>query len=350
MNKGARRRMVHLTPTESVLLTLSMPTADKLFPGHLSEIMSGIRAKALALGIPVRQNLRWPTGEGAGIVEANRSTPSIEPGGTPRDFYCTLPLNTPDHLKKWVENWANSFSTTITLDIATATGWALLTRGQIHQTGTLVLATKEELAEQQKSGKNRTGDVRFAHLLAFLENQIKTGVERIVFEDVLFAKSPDQAQLWASLRAAIWAACRGTAVHVCCVSATTLKMFATANGAARKHQMAEALAKADPSYVVYDAESGSMLHDAKLIDNNQVDAIWLARYTVAVDAGEVRFQSVAESKAAAREAKRAERAALVAAAKATGRCCGLLRRPAPFGRAKCRKCGRVVTLGIHKPA
>jgi len=83
-----------------------------------------------------------------------------------------------------------------------------------------------------------------------------------------------------------------------------------------------------------------------------VDAIWLARYTAAVDRGEEDFLGLYQPKAARKAERRARRAvakaerkacnevredeektkrqALMASIKAMGQCCGVFRKPAPL--------------------
>jgi hypothetical protein len=92
---------------------------------------------------------------------------------------------------------------TLTLDLGTQTGWTLLEGNVLLASGTFVLATEKELQQQRKEGKERTLDIRFLRLLLFIVERIEAGVHRIVFEDVQFAKTQAQAQLWASLRCAI---------------------------------------------------------------------------------------------------------------------------------------------------
>ena len=77
-----------------------------------------------------------------------------------------------------------------------------------------------------------------------------------------------------------------------------------------------------------------------------MDDIWLARFTIEVDAGRQQFVAVAQKKAASRVANHPRRAAWVAAAKASGRCCGVFCKPELFGRAVCRKCGSSVRIQI----
>jgi hypothetical protein len=52
------------------------------------------------------------------------------------------------------------------------------------------------------------------------------------------------------------------------------------------------------------------------MDDNEVDAIWLARYTAAVDRGEASFVGAHQRKAAATAQRRARRAAAKAEKKA----------------------------------
>jgi hypothetical protein len=346
--EGGPRRIVHLKPTESVLLTLSMPAqGEPLFPGKLHHVFAGMFAKATSLGIRVADLVGHR--RGSEIVAKDNCECAVPAKGDAEDLllvYRSLPPETPQHLRMWVEGWVASLTETLTLDLATQTGWALLKHGKMVDFGTLVLATVEETDEQKKSGADRTGDVRFSRLLDFIERQVRSGVKRIVFEDVQFMLSSAQAQLWPSLRSAVWAVARSSSVEIQCVPSTTLKTFATGSASAKKSDMAEALARTDTSAYTWNPEALVLVRQGKELDHNQVDAIWLARYVAAVDKGEQQFIYPAQRKAAQQTGKRAKHAANVAAAKATGRCCGILRKPGPFGRAVCRKCGRFVKFPI----
>ena len=101
------------------------------------------------------------------------------------------------------------------------------------------------------------------------------GVERIVFEDVQFVRSQGEAQLWATLRTAIWVAIEGTAVAIFVVHVATLKKFATGNGRAKKPDMARALCQAEPQQFHLDGDGKVRATDGSLVDDNEVDAIWL---------------------------------------------------------------------------
>jgi hypothetical protein len=191
-------------------------------------------------------------------------------------------------------------------------------------------------------------------------------VDRLVFEDVRFVRGPDQMQLWASLRAAIWVIASRLGLVVSCVSVQTLKIFATGIRSATKDQMAQALAKASPTQYVADPETGTLHRAGISMDDNEVDALWLARYAAAVDRGEEAFLSVYARKVAARAEKRGKRIeakakkttrdkarqleartkrlALMASIKAAGKCCGVFRKAAPYGRAICPRCGQAIRI------
>ena len=78
---------------------------------------------------------------------------------------------------------------TLTLDLGTDTGWVIMEDGLPFRSGTLYLATDEELELQRREGRERTLDIRFARIHAFISDQIRQGVVRIVFEDVEFAST-----------------------------------------------------------------------------------------------------------------------------------------------------------------
>jgi hypothetical protein len=253
---------------------------------------------------------------------------------------------------------------TLTVDIGTHVGWTLMDGAAIIESGTRHLATDEELEHQRRQGMERTVDIRFTRMLEFLQEKLALGVHRTVFEDVTFSGSPMQNQLWASLRAGIWKAAPEAGVAIFCVPVTSLKVFATGNTRADKDEMAQALAKAQPG--LYQICQGVVFKDGRPVDDNEVDAIWLASYTAAVDRGEQNFLSAFQRKVQKREKQRASRRAAKAArkarkaqklaeakekkrlflltVKATGRCCGVLRKPAPRRRAVCPVCGGTVKV------
>lgn len=257
---------------------------------------------------------------------------------------------------------------TLTIDLGTHVGWSILEDGRILQSGTYHLATDEELEAQRREGKERTLDIRFVRIVEFLNDKIRLGVERIVFEDVTFSGSPMQNQLWASLRAAIWAVTRTASVIICCVPVTTLKVFATGSTRADKLAMAKALVNAEPATYQWDQNTSIVSTGGRIADDNEVDAIWLARFASAVDRGEQDFLTAYQRKINRREKRRAEHRAakaarkarkaqklaevrarkklLAEAVKASGPCCGVLRRLAPRNRAVCPKCGQAVKIRV----
>jgi hypothetical protein len=257
---------------------------------------------------------------------------------------------------------------TLHIDIGTHVGWNITKHGKIITSGTFHLATDEELETQRHQGKERTLDIRFVRMLAFLEEKMVFGVERIVFEDVTFCGSPMQTQLWSALRAAIWVAGLRGQIAIFCVPVTTLKVFATGKTRADKAQMAEALINAEPE--LYSPGVGGVLirQDGRVADDNEVDAIWLARFSAAVDRGEEEFLAAFQRKVQKNEARKANRVAARARKKArkarklaeakekkhllqiavrtAGKCCGVMRRLAKRNRAICPKCQNTVKLDI----
>lgn len=206
---------------------------------------------------------------------------------------------------------------TLALDLGTNCGFSLQT-DQFSQTGTWILATPKEMLQARKEGWERRLDPRFRQLLDLITNIVsRYEVRRIIFEDVIFMSSQAQAQLWASLRAAIWSASiicwnrqTGKEIDVQAIPVGTLKKFATGNGGADKNEMAEALAKLDRTLSMkVENVKGKFVNvltksDGHVMDDNEVDAIWLSRYAKAADDGIVNFTSIWGRKdAAKKEAK-----------------------------------------------
>ena len=241
--------------------------------------------------------------------------------------------------------------------------------------GTTHLATKEELDLQRREGKERTLDLRYSRLHALIRQFIKEhGIERIVFEDVLFSSTQMQGQLWASLRCAIWANCQELPIQVFGLPVGTLKLFATGSGAAGKPEMAAALAALEPGSTVEMSGENVFLRKSNgvLADDNEVDALWLARYTMEVDLGKRDFLGVYQRKEADKAERRRKRAqrktddkvrklaelgeqkakkqVMKEAIKAAGKCCGVLRKPGNFRRVVCPKCGKSIKLNMTAKA
>jgi Holliday junction resolvasome RuvABC endonuclease subunit len=241
---------------------------------------------------------------------------------------------------------------TLTLDLGTNTGWAILKNSELHSSGTIQLASEIELANQRKEGKERTLDVRFTHLYSFLAKIIpEQNLEQIVFEDVQFSSTQMQGQLWASLRTAIWAIAQIHTLRVFSVPVGTLKKFATGSGAAQKDQMIDSLKLKIPGTQASIQAGKPVLIKAnsQIADDNEVDAIWLAFYTQAVEAGSEDFLGVYQRKQMEKEAKRkkksekraeikAKKTQALALARALPKCCGVMHVLLDNKTAQCPKC------------
>lgn len=150
----------------------------------------------------------------------------------------------------------------LALDLGTSTGWCLNDE-ELLDSGVLKLATDRQLREDKRDRYNRRSDCRiqsFFKWLALVKHQQK--LDAVVFEDVEFASSTYQVQLWSSLRAAVWISFPPDKFIVDCVPVGALKKFATGSGNANKEAMRRYLK--DPRF-----------DKPTLIDDNQVDAIWL---------------------------------------------------------------------------
>ena len=156
--------------------------------------------------------------------------------------------------------------TALALDLGTDTGYALgalMPGTRPHTVGTWKLGTAKEICEWGTRRITRRCDPRvsrFFHNLIAIQHDVRP--EIVVFEDVQFASSTYQVQLWASFRGAIWCAFGGSAI-VECVPTGTLKKFATGHGGATKQMMKTSLFKLCPEW-----KSANLSDDA-------IDAIWV---------------------------------------------------------------------------
>ena len=132
----------------------------------------------------------------------------------------------------------------LALDLATKTGWA--TRLSTPPLGTWTLATPKEIKTWGVSRLTRRRDPRVARLAERVSNFCGK-VNAIIIEDVQFASSTFQVQLWSSLRAAVWLACRDCDIVFEAVPVTSLKKFATGAGNADKQMMMRAAQKEFPN-------------------------------------------------------------------------------------------------------
>lgn len=212
---------------------------------------------------------------------------------------------------------------TLALDLGTNTGFAVLKSEEpcFSLSGTWHLASEKELQNARKSGLERRLDIRFQTLLRLVQEIIEEfRIERVIFEDVLFCSTQAQAQLWARLSAAVWAAVLSSnkPIDVQCVPVQTLKIFATQRGNADKNLMIESLFlkyrdlfKMNIRQLPKPPKKGSQFENVltKLqtnteMDDNEVDAIWLSEYARAADEGRVTFSSIWEKKKEAKKEKR----------------------------------------------
>lgn len=164
------------------------------------------------------------------------------------------------------------------IDLGTKTGFALSSNGVLSKCGTWVLSKPKEITYARKLRLDRRADPRFLRLYDKLLNvHLASPLDYVIFEDVLFAVTVMQTQLWSSLRAAVWMLSRH-GVQIDCVPVGTLKKFATGSGAADKSAMATALVKNDPRFSL----AGGIVRDSltkELLTDDAVDAIWLTRWT-----------------------------------------------------------------------
>lgn len=138
--------------------------------------------------------------------------------------------------------------TILALDLGTKTGWAHVnSAGKIHS-ATALLAKTGELKAAKEEHFDRRFDIRFVALWSVLDGiELTYGKpDLIFFEDVLFSEFTLQTQLWASLRAAVWAYRYANDIRdIECLNTSGLKKFA-GHGAATKKMMAAFLLKRFP--------------------------------------------------------------------------------------------------------
>lgn len=146
----------------------------------------------------------------------------------------------------------------LALDLGTFTGYAF-NHGDDFQCGTWKLATPTEVKQWGKERLTRRKDPRIKRLCSHLEELGTFDV--LVFEDVFFSTYTQQTQIWSSLRASVWLC--GQAMIMECVPVTTLKKWATGNGAASKDMMNNALKIQHPC------------RWTPILGEDTVDAIWI---------------------------------------------------------------------------
>lgn len=175
----------------------------------------------------------------------------------------------------------------LALDMGTSTGWAVWNGSQMIS-GSWELSTAKEL----KAADKRCCDPRvesFNHkLMDGMRSYGQNDPWDIYFEDVQFASSTYQVQLWASLRGVLMLQCKRNRIRA--VPVGTLKKFATGSGNATKELMAAALRAKEPSVfsaTLPEDPKWSVLRkvDSTLVTDDEVDArhlLWFARKELTV--------------------------------------------------------------------
>ncbi len=143
----------------------------------------------------------------------------------------------------------------LALDLGTKTGWACFD-GTTTTSGTKVLATPKEVRAQKLAGLDRCCDLRINRLFTLVASFQPLDV--VYFEDVQFASSTYQVQLWASMRSAV--IMQYPRSKVVAVPVGTLKKFASGSGSADKDKMRQSLPEA-----------------TEKMDDNEIDAIHLLK-------------------------------------------------------------------------
>lgn len=159
----------------------------------------------------------------------------------------------------------------LALDLGTSTGAAGSWGSE-----TWLLATESNLVRARKLRLDRRLDIRAVALWMRLSAKHKeTPLDWIVFEDVQFAKSRLQVQLWSAFRGVVWAFATGHGIQVDCLHTNGLKEFATGNGGADKPMMGRGLAAKHPD--VYELENGLVKRRETgiFLSDDEVDALHL---------------------------------------------------------------------------
>lgn len=164
----------------------------------------------------------------------------------------------------------------LALDLGTKTGWAALVNG-VQTSGTWQLATDKELKVAKTERLDRRSDLRIPRLFMKVAIFCKdNSINWLFFEDVQFLSTQLQAQLWASLRAAVWLNGQN-GIQIDCVPVGTLKKFATGNGAATKDMMAHALG-CEVFKTGVKSRPFTFSLNGRALDDNEIDAAHLLNY------------------------------------------------------------------------
>lgn len=168
----------------------------------------------------------------------------------------------------------------LALDLGTSLGYAhgyLNNPVDLTGCGSLVLASAKEITAQSKSRMNRRLDCRIPRLNDFLTTVfLSEPFDWLVWEDVQFASSTMQVQLWSSFRTTLWlfAAQRNILTECCPVG--TLKKSGAGHGGATKNMMGAALSRQDKRFTCVKEK---IYYDGKIISDDAVDAVHLLKWS-----------------------------------------------------------------------
>lgn len=162
----------------------------------------------------------------------------------------------------------------LALDLGTKTGYALSTEGTTFA-ATWILSTPAAITQNRKLRLDRRCDPRVAVLWdALTSTHSRTPLDWLFFEDVQFATTTMQCQLWSSFRTVLWLFAHTRRVKIECCPVGTLKKFATGTGAATKGQMETAMSRSG----YWDPEIQNFLKTKSKLDDNGVDALHLLNW------------------------------------------------------------------------
>lgn len=167
----------------------------------------------------------------------------------------------------------------LALDLGTKLGYA---SGSVHSpvdldwVGQLTLATPTDIKRAGLTRMNRRLDPRVGVFFDWLRSKhALTPFDYIVFEDVQFASSTMQTQLWASFRTVVWVFAHQQKLLTECCPVGILKKAGSGYGGADKGQMGAALAAQDERFSWNGKQS---FYGAYPITDDAVDAVHLLKW------------------------------------------------------------------------
>ncbi len=160
----------------------------------------------------------------------------------------------------------------LALDLGTKTGYALAL-GSGLQAGTWVLSSPADVSRARQKRLDRRQDPRINILWdALTRVNFNDRLDWIFFEDVQFATTTMQCQLWSSFRTVLWLFAYANDIKIDCCPVGTLKKFATGHGGADKAFMRQAFI--DNQYL----RDARKLDNFEKLDDNAIDALHLLNW------------------------------------------------------------------------